>query len=228
MTALMLIFLLIAVLNMVQVEADSKVVKAREEQVEQKNKQIKEIALLYDQLKDRLYDDLMLEFSEDLPKWKANIDHDLTVRFLEPDVMFETGKYALKPQFSKILDSFFPRYIAILSGARYHDSIEEIRIEGHTSSVWAAGTASDEAYYKNMELSQSRTRTTLQYALTLPQVLNQKAWLIAHLTANGLSSSRLRFKADGMEDKENSQRVEFKVRTNADEKIRQIIRAASQ
>jgi outer membrane protein OmpA-like peptidoglycan-associated protein len=76
-----------------------------------------------------------------------------------------------------------------------------------------------------MALSQSRTRTTLQYVLGLPKVADQQQWLKANLTANGLSSSRLRYNADGSENKDLSQRVEFRVRTNADAQISEILKA---
>ena len=156
------------------------------------------------------------------------MDRDLTIRFEEPDVQFDLGKAALKPQFARILDDFFPRYIQILSSNRYRDGIEEIRIEGHTSSVWNNQTPEDVAYFRNMELSQSRTRSTLEYVLLLPVVAEHKRWLITRLTANGLSSSRLRMGADGTENREASQRVEFRVRTNAEARLRDILEAAAQ
>jgi outer membrane protein OmpA-like peptidoglycan-associated protein len=109
---------------------------------------------------------------------------------------------------------------------KYKDSIEEIRIEGHTSKIWNAQTNDDDAYFKNMELSQSRTRSALQYVLLLPTVASQRSWLTAKLTANGLSSSRLRLNSDGSENLQASQRVEFRVRTNAEARIGQILEAA--
>ncbi|MHB8423494.1 MAG: hypothetical protein ACYDAM_12165, partial [Leptospirales bacterium] len=108
------------------------------------------------------------------------------------------------------------RYIAILFSDKYKNSIREIRIEGHTSSVWNDISSSDDAYFKNMELSQARTRSTLQYVLTLPTVQNKKDWLRQLLTANGLSSSKLIYDKNGKEDSLISQRVEFRVRTDAE------------
>jgi outer membrane protein OmpA-like peptidoglycan-associated protein len=77
-----------------------------------------------------------------------------------------------------------------------------------------------------MELSQSRTRSTLQYVLLLPTVAEQKSWLAGKVTANGLSSSRLVLSSDGLENAKASQRVEFRVRTNAETRIGQILREA--
>jgi outer membrane protein OmpA-like peptidoglycan-associated protein len=118
--------------------------------------------------------------------------------------------------------------VKILSSEKYRDSIEEIRIEGHTSSIWNSSTPPDSAYFLNMALSQSRTRSVLQYTLLLPQVADQRDWLKAHLTANGLSSSKRIMKADGTENQDGSQRVEFRVRTNADARIAEILKTAQQ
>ena len=205
MTGLMMMFMLVAIVFMVKVEAEAQ--------------KVKDIAVLYDRMREQLYVDLQTEFRNDLPLWRATLDRDLSIRFEEPEVLFDTGKADLKPRFQGILANFFPRYANILASEKYRDSIEEIRIEGHTSTVWAAQTPPDIAYFKNMELSQIRTRSALQYVLALPQVAELKPWLTSKLTANGLSSSRLRLNADGTENRESSQRVEFRVRTNAEDRM---------
>lgn len=218
MTGLMMIFMLVAIIFMVRVEAD----KNRAEQREQK---MRGVAQQYNDVRSELYDDLYREFAKDLPRWKATLDRDLSIRFEEPEVLFDTGKAALKPQFMGILSDFFPRYIRIIDGDRYRDNIEEVRIEGHTSTPWSNQVSADDAYFRNMELSQSRTRSALQYVLLLPQLASQKPWLITHVTANGLSSSHPRLNPDGTENQEASQRVEFRVKTNAEARIGQILKA---
>lgn len=228
MTGLMMMFLLVAILFMVNVEAEKAKVEKLMHEAEQQAGQIRGIARLYDEMREQLYIDLSREFSADLPRWRAVLDRDLAIRFEEPEVLFDTGKAVLKPQFARILEDFFPRYIEILSNSRYRDGIEEIRIEGHTSSVWNNQTPGDVAYFRNMDLSQSRTRSTLEHVLLLPAVAEHKSWLTARLTANGLSSSRLRINADGTENREGSQRVEFRVRTNAEARLRDILEAAAQ
>ncbi|GAB3450810.1 OmpA/MotB family protein [Insolitispirillum peregrinum] len=211
MTGLMMFFMLLAIAFMVKVEADSE--------------KIKEVAIIYDQLRSDLYNDLDAEFHKDLARWGAELDADLTLRFTEPDVLFDTGSSHLKPKFTAILNDFFPRYIAILASDKYRNSVTEIRVEGHTSSTWGQGVGTEDAYFKNMELSQSRTRSTLQYVLQLPQVRSEQAWLRRSLTANGLSSSKLIIGSDGKENAARSQRVEFKIRTDADARIATIIEA---
>jgi outer membrane protein OmpA-like peptidoglycan-associated protein len=226
MTGLMMMFLLVAIVFMLKVESDAEKVKELKVVAERQADQMKRAALLYDEMREQLYRDLEREFRDDLPRWKAQLDSDLAIRFEEPEILFDTGKALLKPGFITILDDFFPRYVRILSAEKYSESIEEIRIEGHTSTIWNALTVGDTAYFKNMELSQSRTRSTLQYVLSLAPVAQYKSWLIAKMTANGLSSSRPRLNPDSTENREASQRVEFRVRTNAEARIADILRAA--
>jgi outer membrane protein OmpA-like peptidoglycan-associated protein len=128
----------------------------------------------------------------------------------------------LQPHFKEILDNFFPRYIAILGNQKYREDIEEIRIEGHTSSEGRVGMTQEEAYFYNMDLSQVRTCEVLQYVLRSWHLQN-KEWIKERLTANGLSSSKLVLYKNGTENKEKSRRVEFRVRTNAEKRIVKIL-----
>jgi outer membrane protein OmpA-like peptidoglycan-associated protein len=237
MTGLMMMFMLVAIVFMVQVEHDAKraAEQARNAELQAKNaelqaknaelqaKMIKQIALVYDEMKEALYRDLYSEFKNDLPVWHAVLSRDLSLRFEEPNVQFDTGLYLIKPGFIAILNNFFPRYANILNSQKYQDSIEEIRIEGHTSSIWK-DASSNKAYFDNMRLSQDRTRAVLEHVLSLRQIANQGNWLREHLTANGLSSSKLLFFANGTEDIKASQRVEFRVKTKADDRLEEILR----
>ncbi len=202
MTGLMMIFLLLAIAFMLKVE--------------EKNFKTKQVAVLYDQVRLELYSELMREFGKDLPVWGAEITQDLIFRFKDPEVLFNTGKDELKPKFQSIMSDFFPRYVRIVTDPKWGSSITEVRIEGHTSSQWGPNTPPEEAYFKNMELSQSRTRSTLRYVLEEPPVSQQVPWLKKHMTANGLSSSHPILGADGNEDPIRSQRVEFRIKTDAE------------
>jgi outer membrane protein OmpA-like peptidoglycan-associated protein len=212
--------LLIAVVFMIQVKRDeAKILDSQD--------RIKKIALLYTDLRAQLYQDLDTEFKDDFKKWHASIRNDLSVRFEEPSVQFDTGDSVIKPPFAAILDSFFPRYAAILTSAKYKDVIEEVRIEGHTSSIWKDKTP-EAAYYANMQLSQERTRSVLIYIFSLPKVREQLVWLLPRVTANGLSSARRIFQPNGTEDVIASQRVEFRVRTKAEDRLEEILKALTQ
>ncbi len=183
---------------------------------------IKEVAVAYQENQVAIYDALMDEFKPHLENWGAEIDRDtLSFIFKSPDVLFATGDIRIKPKFKKILNNFFPRYLAVL--LQFKDSIDEVRIEGHTSSVWNDKTSEATAYFKNMWLSQGRTRSVLQYVYSLKSVGREKHWIKKYIAAVGFSSSRLVIGEDGEENRERSRRVTFRVITNAETQIRQII-----
>ena len=211
MAGLMVIFLFIAISYMKDIVIEKE--------------RIKQIAVTWNETQTALYADLESEFKDDLSKWGAELNEDtLAIRFKEPSVLFDSAKSDLKPQFQAILTDFFPRYIEVVG--QYRSDIAEIRIEGHTSSKWSGATSVLDAYFKNMALSQDRTRSVLQYALdTLPTTQNRD-WVQTIITANGLSSSKPVLMATGEEDTTQSRRVEFRVRTNAERRIVDILQTA--
>lgn len=222
MTGLMMIFLLVAIVYMLQVKRnEAKIIEAQN--------RVRDIATHYTDLRGQLYQELSTEFKDDLQKWHASIKPDLTVRFEEPSVQFDTGAAIVKDSFKTILDSFFPRYIKILRSTKYVDAIEEVRIEGHTSAIWK-NLAAEQAYYENMRLSQDRARSVLVYVFGIPAIRDEELlrWILARVTANGLSSARRLLRPDGSEDLAGSQRVEFRVRTTAEDQLSKILTALSE
>lgn len=222
MSGLMLIFLFIAIIYMQPlVEQKNKAIedKAKLEAVQSS---IRQIAVAWTESEADIYNALHDEFKEDLARWNAELDkNSLIIRFKSPEVLFDTNSASLKPEFKAIIDDYFPRYLQVLD--KYKIAIDEVRIEGHTSSEWAPDTPRLEAYFKNMDLSQQRTRSVLEYALKLPKVQPYQDWAIKHVTANGLSSSRTLTNSAGNEDFDASRRVEFRIRTNAKEQIVKVV-----
>ena len=219
MAGLLLIFILLLSFLMLDLMEKEK----RDDKIQQI---LLKIFTDYVDLRGNLYLALEIEFEKDLPRWNAVLDNEtLSVRFREPEVLFDQGKADVKSDFKKMLNDFFPRYIRILKQPEYIDAIAEVRIEGHTSSEWSENVSPEEAYILNMELSQNRTRSVLQYVLQIPTIRGNRDWLQQYLTANGLSSSKLIRHSNGTQNNEESRRVEFRVRTNAEkqlEKIRQL------
>lgn len=179
-----------------------------------------QIAERYTAIKKDIYEDLMLEFKDDLNEWNAEIDpKDLTFRFVEPDILFATNKSEVKTEFKDILQSFFPRYIEVLSKPAFRENIQEIRIEGHTDD---RGT-----YYHNMELSQDRTRSVLIYVLEKTLNNSQNSfWVQSLLTANGLSYSKPIADNETEIGRKLNRRVEFKIRTNAEKQIDKMLKVS--
>jgi outer membrane protein OmpA-like peptidoglycan-associated protein len=208
MSGLMIVFLFIAVTYMAFVSKQQA--------------QVRRVAIAWEEGRGSLYRALEAEFQKDLEEWNAELDSlTLSVRFKEPDVLFEAGQSMVRPRFQEILSDFFPRYARIVRA--HGGSIEEVRIEGHTSSEGPAPNP----YYFNMALSQDRTRAVLAYCLDRSGVAPEdREWIRERLTANGLASSKLILNPDSTEDRQRSRRVEFRVRTNAEVRIAEILEVA--
>lgn len=199
-------------------------------EIQEKAEADAEIASRYNGIKVNLHHELDEEFKNELDKWNAAIDPtELAVRFTtnettnsqESDIKvsyFRTDRTEPSPEFLRILDEFFPKFLDIVSNPKFIDSIEEIRIEGHTDS--------DGSYMHNIELSQGRARNVLDYCLKIAErdsiKHNQIEEIRNKITANGLSYSHPILNEDGTENKNKSRRVEFKIRTNAEEQLEEI------
>lgn len=188
----------------------------------QERAQIREIAVTYQETQVEIYEALMEEFEKDLPKWQANIDKEtLAFEFQSPEVLFEVGSTQIRRRFQDILDDFFPRYLDVLED--FSESIDEVRIEGHTSSEWRAQVSDTRAYFLNMRLSQGRTRSVLEYIYRMPDAEERQHWVKRHVAAVGFSSARPVLNEAGEEDRQASRRVLFRVMTNAETQIRRIL-----
>src|SRR6266536_4724430 len=82
MTGLMMVFMLVAIVFMIHVQEDAKKSKqqalraeADARSAERQAIVVKSIALIYEQMRLKLYDDLYKEFAADLPAWGAEILH---------------------------------------------------------------------------------------------------------------------------------------------------------
>lgn len=248
MAGLMIVFLFIAISYMIEVTAREGEVKERAIEAEKAmaetdqlnrtleeqqgellrtNETIKEIAASYSEIQGALYQQLADEFSEDLSKWNATLERDNTIRFNEPDVLFLTGEAEIRDRFKAILNDFFPRYLQIIYAGDFENEIEEIRIEGHTSSAWKDSQSAEDRYLKNANLSQQRALEVLTYGFKLPAVQSKQRLLIRDMRANGLSFARPILNDQGSEDALRSQRVEFRVVTRTQERILRILEAGT-
>jgi len=199
MAGLMMVFLFISIALM-------------REAVIEKN-MIKDVAIAYQENQVAIYEALNQEFSKDLEKWKAELNKEnLTFIFKSPDTLFGNNESKMKDEYKEILQDFFPRYLNQI--LKFKDSIDEVRIEGHTSSSGG--------YFYNMKLSQDRTRAVLKYVYNLKDVNSHKKWIKQHIAAVGFSSSKI-IKKDNKEDAEASRRVSFRVITNSEIQIRKIL-----
>ena len=159
MTVLMIVFLFIAVAYMALIQI-------------QKKKQDK-LFTDYEVIKQNLKKELDSNFYLEKKNWNFQINSDLSIKFTNPEVLFDEGKYEIKPSFKNILDSFIPKYLNIILQEKYNHNISEVRIEGHTDTSPINKTTDN--YIDNMELSQNRARAVLAYIRSLQYFKNLNA-----------------------------------------------------
>jgi len=220
MAALLLIFVLLLASTLLKVKEIEEVVMENAQ-----------LADKYIQQKEIIYKDLKNEFEKEKKDLKIEIIKEtLTIRFSD-HIFFDSGKSKLKKDFDgkkTEMDDFFKRYISLLK--KHKKNIKEIRIEGHTDTDPGKEEKSVCSYHEkdpylyNMKLSQDRAQSVLKYIFESQEInkkdLNEINELIV---AIGFSYSKLLPpKPDGSEDKDGSRRVEFSIRTKAEEKIEEI------
>jgi outer membrane protein OmpA-like peptidoglycan-associated protein len=223
MTVLMVVFLFLSIAYMGSYQL-------------KKNEQDK-IFKDYKETKENLYNDLNEEFKNDFKKWNLELDKDLSIKFTNPQVLFDDGKSVITPKFKQILTSFFPKYLSIVLQEKYKNKISEIRIEGHTNNIPIHET--DDAYIDNIKLSQDRSRNVLQFLRSLPFYKNlspEKEHVLQFwITANGLSygrtldkNNKLTFISNSKIDIEKSRRVEFKIVTTSEILVDEVLKNMKQ
>lgn len=218
MTVLMVIFLFISLSYMGLVQFQKK--------------QQDEIFEEYKNTKENIYNELRDAFYNDFVRWDLELDKDLSIKFTNENVLFQSGKSDITPVFSEILKDFFPKYLSVIMQDKYQDKIAEIRIEGHTDDVPIRRT--NDPYIDNVQLSQDRSRNVLAFLRHLPSYQNlpssKEQLLQFWLTANGLSYGRTldsdkkpTFISKNQIDKVKSRRVEFRIVTTSEILVQKVI-----
>ena len=169
----------------------------------------------YNAVREQIAVALIDEFKMEKNKYRGvEIDpQTLKAVFREPSVYFDDDSSHVTPAFQDLLNDFFPRYCKVLK--RFDKQIQEIRIEGHASKTYRQDPNSVEAYYYNMNLSQSRAFNVLTYCYSVTPE-EYRPWLKSKLRANGASSS------NAVEDEAASRCVVISIVRNADEVVQKI------
>ncbi len=215
MTWLMLVFLLISVLVI--------------SEIQKKEKEKNRILIEYNNTKEDLFKELKKAYIEKEKEWEMTIEDDLSIKFTNPDVLFEPNVSTLTQGFKNILNEFIPLYISIVNDEKYKDSIIEVRIE------WHAGKCTDMEYMQCLELSQDRSNAVLLYIFNHPNYVwiseENKRKLKFWLTSNWMSNWRnldehgeyIYYSKEDL-SAEKSRRVEFRIITNSEALIEQIMK----
>ncbi|MFD3393063.1 hypothetical protein U0R10_00375 [Aquirufa sp. OSTEICH-129V] len=218
MTVLMAIFLFIAIAFMAKIQIQNK----------SKNKIIED----YEKSKKDIYNDLNTIFKNDFKRWNLELDKDLSIRFSDPKILFESEQAVLPAKFKLILNDFFPKFLIVINNKKYRDKIQEVRIEGHTDDLPIVRNTID-PYIDNMTLSQARARNVLFHFRRRPEYLRlpleDRKYLSFVLTANGLSYGRtldnkkqFSYQTKRSINRDFSRRVEFKIVTSSEQIIKDL------
>ncbi len=145
MTGLMLVFLLIALIMMVETEDRYTEIDRQNIEIKAQNTRIKKQYAEIDKLvienqeRTRQEEDLLVELREELGSIEHEIEidilDDMTVRFRNVDVLFDVHDYNITPEFQRRLSKFLPKYFSILNKPKYADFIKEVKISGYTGNV---------------------------------------------------------------------------------------------
>ena len=150
-------------------------------------------------------------------------ENGLLISF-DNDSNFEVNSAVLSEDFALVLSDFFPRLMEVIYD--YRNSISELRIEGHTDSSVPRGNNELMGYLYNTKLSQDRSRNVMDHSLNLhkisynPEYLD---WAYTNVTAHGMSSSKRILTEQGLEDFASSRRVEFRLRTKAEDRLLDLV-----
>lgn len=214
MTGLMLVFLLLSVFVM--------------SEIQKKDNDKKQLLVEYTNSKKELYNDIKKAFEEKEEEWQMQIEDDLTIKFTNPDVLFEPNSPQLKENFTNILNDFIPKYLEIINSNKYKNNIKEIRVE------WHAWKCTDEEYLVCLNLSQERANNVLITLFKNPSFIDlpkinktkMKFWLTSNWMSNwkNLDSDWNYVYLSKWElDASVSRRVEFRIVTNSTELIEKIL-----
>ncbi len=170
--------------------------------------------------RERLVADLKANLGAQIAKVGGRIE--ATGKIVVPDkILFIKGEAGIRPQVARFLDDFCPRWLATLEESGSKSDIDEIRIEGHSSSEWVSADSPQKAWVLNLDLSQRRAQSVLERCLSSVDLSALGGWVRGKLTAVGYSSSRP-VRTDGSEDLRLSRRVVFGTEFSRERLLREI------
>uniref|UniRef100_UPI004048163D OmpA family protein n=1 Tax=Aliarcobacter sp. TaxID=2321116 RepID=UPI004048163D len=128
------------------------------------------------------------------------------------NILFDQNEYKLKESSKKELSTILKKYLhALLVDDEIRKYIHSVTIEGHTNS--------DGSYLNNLQLSQQRALSVMEFLYDSNII--DKDLLKTYVNSSGKSSSDLILK-NGVEDKDNSRRIEIKFIIKNEEAIKEI------
>lgn len=160
-------------------------------------------------------------------------DTDTEIRFddatgaiqLGSGILFDEGSARLNPEGQRTLETLIPIYFeALLGNDELRAHVGQIVFEGHTNSNYSGSDDPSDAYLFNLQLSQDRAYTAMEYVIA--NELGDQYDAKDLLAAVGYSSSRLIYKESDpkVEDTERSRRIELRFRLKDEEAMEELRR----
>lgn len=141
-----------------------------------------------------------------------NIDEKSGAIKFSSNILFDQGEYKLKENSKQELSLILKKYFdALLEDNNIKQYIQSITIEGHTNS--------DGSYLDNLQLSQKRALEVMQF-LYQSNIID-KDLISKYVNSSGRSFSNLVYK-NGIEDKDNSRRIEIKFTVKNESAIKEL------
>ena len=141
-----------------------------------------------------------------------NIDEKSGAIKFSSNILFDQGEYKIKEESKKELSLILEKYLnALLKDKNIRKYIQSITIEGHTNS--------DGSYLNNLQLSQKRALEVMQFLYESNIV--DKNLISKYVNSSGRSFSNLIYK-NGVEDKDNSRRIEIKFTVKNENAIKEL------
>ncbi|APW66553.1 MULTISPECIES: OmpA family protein [Arcobacteraceae] len=141
-----------------------------------------------------------------------NIDEKSGAIKFSSNILFDQGEYKLKEDSKQELSLILKKYFdALLEDNNIKQYIQSITIEGHTNS--------DGSYLDNLQLSQKRALEVMQF-LYQSNIID-KDLISKYVNSSGRSFSNLVYK-NGIEDKDNSRRIEIKFTVKNESAIKEL------
>lgn len=138
-----------------------------------------------------------------------------------PDtILFSSGSAEITRRLDRFLANACDPWLRVLKESDVE--VSEVKIEGHASSEWSVSSTEQQAYLRNLDLSQRRSQAVLKKCLDFVADSNVAEWARSHLIAVGYSSVRPIVDSSGQENRDASRRVVFSITPNRENLLNDI------
>ena len=166
--------------------------------------------------KEAVTDQLQTFLSEQSLALKQDPDDPLklAVKLGESELRFPVGDSTLSSDGVKFVRGFFSSFATRICDPKLRDKVDSVVIEGHTDT---SGERTPEGVRKNIRLSQQRSYSVLEQALSSVQGQPETYECLLKLTSANGRGSRIPVVTAGVPDPDLSRRVEIKIQVRSAE-----------